>query len=715
MKFIQKWEGRNVTSAKDDWFSASVPGNIQYDYGIHHNFSDVQYSDNYKQYLPTENDTWEYRTHLDFKAAEGERVFFVCGGIDYRYDISLNDKLIYEYEGMFRSVELDLTDELLGSENILTVKIYPHPKRAGAPAGTRDEADHSAKPPVSYGWDWNPRLLISGIWQDAYIETRGKGYIYEPDVISSLSEDLSRGKVLFSYKSALPCTVHLYDEDGIEVASGTGNELSVNNPELWWCNGQGKPYLYRYEIENGEDSKEGYIGFKTIKLVRNANANGNNSFPKGPYEAPITILLNGRRIFAKGSNWVNPDIFWGNITKERYEELIILAKDANMNIFRMWGGAAVEKNVFYDLCDKYGILVWQEFMLACNNYPDDPHYLSVLKSEATAIIKNLRRHPSLALWCGGNELFNAWSGMTNQSHPLRLLNKLCYELDIERPFLETSPIFGMAHGGYTFFEPSQGGEVFNEFQRSEMTAYTEFGVPSISSVDILNKIIPADELFPPKPSASWVAHHGFFAWGKDRWCCLDTLESYFGKPSSIEDLVNDSNYLQSEGYRGAFEEARRQWPKCSMAINWCYNEPWYTAANNSVLSYPAEPKPCYYYIKEALRPTLFSAKIQKLVWSGEETFEAEIWLLNDSTVTASKNVSIYVSLGEEKIHLLDWSAIAHSGSNTQGPTVRLRLPNLDGVSRIVLSLESDSDTSSTYSFLYKKRGAKFSSREMNKF
>ena len=222
-------------------------------------------------------------------------------------------------------------------------------------------------------------------------------------------------------------------------------------------------------------------------------------------------------------------------------------------------------------------------------------------------------------------------------------------------------------------------------------------------------------MFPPKPTKSWVAHHGFYAWGESRWCSLDILQQYFGTPSSIEDVVNDSNYLQSEGYRGAFEEARRQWPKCSMAINWCYNEPWYTAANNSVLSYPATPKPCYAYIKSALRPTLFSAKIKKLVWCGEETFEAEIWLMNDAPSYAEKSVSIYASFGGERIHLLDWNAKADAGMNTQGPTVRLKLPNLDGVNRIELSLECDEESSSTYSFLYKKRGAKFSSRDMNTF
>lgn len=714
MKFIQEWEGRNCTKAADEWFSATVPGNIQYDYGVHHKFPDVQIADNYKSYLPLENDTWEYRCKLNYSAAKNERIFFISGGIDYRYDVALNGETVYEYEGMFRPFELDLTEKLAGKDDTLTVKIYPHPKREGAPAATRDEADHSAKPPVSYGWDWNPRLLISGIWQESYIETRNEYYIGDCEVLASLNADRSEGEVSFSYSCAMPCRLYVFDADGETVFSGSEPKAKIASPKLWWCNGQGEPYLYKWRIENEQECREGFIGFRTLKLIRNIGVDGNSGFPKGRYEVPITVELNGRRIFAKGSNWVNPDIFWGNITKERYDELISMAKDANMNIFRMWGGAGIAKNDFYDLCDKYGILVWQEFMLACNNYPDEPHYLSVLESEATAIIKNLRHHPSLALWCGGNELFNNWSGMTDQSLPLRLLNKLCYENDGARPFLATSPLYGMAHGGYTFFEDAQGGEVFNEFQRSTMTAYTEFGVPSVADVETLKRIIPEDELFPPRESAAWIAHHGFHAWGQSRWLCLDILEKYFGKPSSIEDIVNDSNYLQCEGYRGAFEEARRQWPRCSMAINWCYNEPWLTAANNNLISYPNRPKPAYEYVKLALRPTLFSAKISKLVWCGDETFEAEIWLLNDSAQSVSRNVSISLVLNGNETHLLDWSASSAAGTHKRGPTVRMQLPNIDGVSNVILKLTSDGECDSTYKFMYKKKGAKISSREMNR-
>ena len=695
MIFNQLWQGRNCRTG--ELFTAAVPGNIQYDFAVAKNFGDIQFSDNYKKLIPYENDAWEYVTALNFEINEGEKLFLVSDGIAYKYDIFLCGEKLYSYEGMFKPVELEITGAKRGDE--LKIYIYPHPKRETAPKGTRDEADESCNPPVCYGWDWNPRLLISGLWQGAHIETRGASHIGDVEVLASLNALLDEGSVVCHFDCELPCIISLYDQNGGLVYCGDEREFTIENPELWWCNGQGEPYLYRYVIANEKESVEGYIGFKRIRLVRNANANGPRVFPKGRYEAPITIELNGRPIFAKGSNWVNPDIFWGNIDDERYETLVSLAKEANMNIFRMWGGAGLERKAFYDICDRMGILVWQEFMLACNNYRNVEPYMTVLESEATAIIKKLRSHASLAIWCGGNELFNSWSGMDEQSAPLRLLNALCYEHDRERPFLYTSPLYGMAHGGYTFYLDRQGSEVYQAFGNSENTAYTEFGVPSISSVEALRRIIPEDELFPPRESDAWIAHHGYNAWVGDTWLCISTLEKYFGKAESLEALVDSSNWLQCEGYRFIFEEARRQWPHCSMALNWCFDEPWITAANNSIIEYPTKPKPCYEYVKNALRPTLFSARLKKFSWSANETFEAELWLLNDVGFPTDGMVKVTLTVGGNTYDLLEWRAEAEANKNTQGPTVRFVLPEVSD-DRFVLRLEGENGTSSTYTLQY---------------
>ena len=714
MRFDQVWMGRNCDKSPEEWFPASVPGSIQYDYALYHRFEDLNVSDNYKQFLPLEDDHWEYRTLLSYEKQEGERVFFVSGGIDYQYDVLINGKRIYSYEGMFRGLELDLTDDLTGKEDLLTVHVHPHPKTTGGRPNTRDECDQSCKPPLSYGWDFNPRLLNSGMWEEAYLETRGASYIGDCEVRATLSDDLRLGSLTFDFTCELPCKTALYDAEGRPVYEGSDRRITVEDPNLWWCNGQGDPYLYRWEIRNEKETRRGYVGFRTLRLVRNDGANDPASFPKGRYDAPITIELNGRRIFAKGSNWVAPALFWAHLDEEIYETHLRLVRDAHMNCLRMHAGSGRPKRFFYDICDRYGILLWQEFPLACNNYVGSEHYLGVLESEAISILREFRRHPSLAFWCGGNELFNTWSGMTDQSLALRLLNKLCYELDRDRPFLYTSPLTGMAHGGYTFYDEAQGGEILSQFQNAHNTAYPEFGVPSITNPALLRRVIPEEEIvLPIQPTKSWLAHHGFGAWGKDRWLCQNVLARYFPVPSTLEELAEQSDWLQSEGYRGAFEEMRRQWPHCSMALNWCLNEPWTTAANNNIIAFPSHPKPSYYAVQSALRPTLFSARIPKFSWRTGETLEAELWLLNDAPEAAEGRVRVTLTLGEETVELLEWNAKTAANTNQQGPTVRYVLPMVENADRLTLRLIAENGTESTYVYQYRPYRKKVNLRANN--
>ena len=714
MIFNQKWLGARITNGiKGESFSAEVPGNIQYDYAVAKGFRDVYFADGCRQFDALEGDEWEYSTELSYDRKSDERVWFVSLGIDYKYKVYLNGVELCEREGMFSPLELDVTDYLTG-DDILAVRIAPHPKRADAPPA-REQADHSCKPPFCYGWDWNPRLLISGLHRDAYIETRGEGYIRDCEVTYELSEDLTSADVRFSFDSKLPCRIILSDDLGNTVYEGEEKSFKLDSPKLWWCNGEGEPTLYTYRVANDKYSVSGSVGFRRTRLLRNVGANVKGGFPLGCYDAPITLELNGRRIFMKGSNFVNADIFPGRVTEERYFELVRLAKEANMNIFRMWGGSGPMHECFYEICDKMGILVWQEFMLSCNDYPDEDHYLDVLKKEGESIIKTTRRHPCLALWCGGNELFNGWSGMDEQSLPLRLLDKLCYENDRKTPFLKTSPIMGMGHGCYIFYdEKRMGGDVFVSFQKSNKTAYTEFGVPSIAPLSVLEKIIPRDEIFPITDTDSYVLHHAKKAWGKETWACVDILERYFGPADTIDDLIIESNLLQCEGYKALFEEARRQWPHCSAAINWVYNEPWYTAANNSILVYPETPKPAYYAVKNALRPSIFSARIPKFDWSNGEKFKAEIWLLNDENRTVSAEARVYLKIGDVTLNLLDCiKGEALPKSNVELATVCCVLPEVTDTGIMTLVIESDKEHSSEYTLKYECKQQKVKPKMLN--
>lgn len=704
MKFYQSWtvcgrqKGTEVYCPK---MPAEVPGNAQWDYARANGMENWFFGDGVNAFREIEDYEWNYETTLDFENAANEKVFFVAEGIDYQFDILLDGEKLYSQEGMYTKVELDITDKVKKGSK-LEVFVYAPPKRADARPGTRGEADRSCKPPVTYGWDWNPRLIITGIWKPAYIETRKTDYIVSCEPFYTLNDDRTVAQVRFETECAGEVTYTVCDPDGEVVYAGTEPSFTVENVRLWWCNGQGEPALYTYTAKSGSDEKRGHIGFRTVQLVHNEGADNVPAFPKGRYPCPITIELNGRRIFAKGSNWVNPDVFFGRITDDVYKTQVALAKDANMNIFRCWGGAGINKDAFYEQCDKNGIMVWQEFMLACNKYVGEPHYMQILEQEATTILKSLRRYPSLVMWCGGNELFNSWSGMDDQSPPLRLLNKLCFELDPQTPFLMTSPVFGMAHGGYVFRDFNDKLDVMQKFNSSHNTAYTEFGVPSITAVEDLKTIIPAEDLFPINDTPAWRLHHGFGAWAGDTWVCNSILDHYFGKDASLEERVYHANWLQCTGYKAIFEEARRQWGYCSMAINWCYNEPWLTASGNSLLSYPAKPKPAYYAVKDSLRPALPSARIPKFDWSGNEIFTAELWYLNDGVDAVSDTVRVSVKLGEEEFFLLSWeTGEVAANTNKLGPAVNLKLPMTAETNELKLILTSANGRSSEYTLLFR--------------
>jgi len=702
MRYPQVWtlQGKEPgASGYGTPFAAEVPGNIQWDYAKAFGLEQFAYADGVEAFQKIEDWSWKYTAQLSYEAACDDRIVFVAEGIDYEFEILLDGVCIHTQEGMYTSVELDITDRVQPG-SLLEVCIKPHPKKDEPVAGDyRRHADQCCKPPVTYGWDWNPRLIISGIWKPAYIETRKVDHILSCEPFYTLNADRTVADVRFETVCSGDVTYTVYDPDGAVVYTGKDPSFSLDNIRLWWCAGQGEPALYRWTAESKSDRKSGRIGFRTVRLVRNENANV-YGFPKSRYQAFITIELNGRRIFAKGSNWVNPELFFGRITEETYRPHIELVKNANMNILRCWGGAGAHKDAFYELCDENGILVWQEFMLACNNYVGTPHYLAVLEQEARSIIKALRRYPCLVIWGGGNELFNAWSGMNDQSHALRLLNKLCYELDFDRPFLATSPVEGIAHGGYTFWDAHSGKDVFQQFAACRFTAYTEFGVPSMATAEELRAMIPPEELYPIRDTKSWRIHHGIGSWSDDSWVCASILDRYFGEDATLEERIAHSHWLQCTGYKAIFEEARRQWPQCSMAINWCWCEPWICAANNSLVSYPTNPKPAYDAVKDSLRPFFAGAKIPRFDWNGGETFTAELWYFNDSQQEISDTVSASIRLGDTEYPLGVWETGAVPvNRNLQGPVMELNLPETADTDRLELILRSARGCGSSYVLL----------------
>jgi len=704
-------------------YPAKVPGAVQLDIASALGWPDPNFSDNYKMFSPLEDVDFIYRSEFLVPEKEPfETLWFVSKGIDYECTVRFNGHTLLTHKGAMSPIEACLEKYLLpDSLNVLEVVVMKAPKK-DCPTVDRVQASDSCKPPVSYEWDWHPRLIPSGIWDDTGLQTRGRAWLSHARLSYTLSDSFDRAEISLEApvegdKTDTLLRFSLLDANGKSVLDLSGDLIcgALENPRLWWTWDQGTPYLYNYRVKlvgrsSGEilDSISGRVGFRRVRLVMNEGAwDRPAGSPKSRSDAPAQIEFNGRRIFARGTNWVAPEIFVGLSSRARYNELLELAGKANFNLLRCWGGCMVSKDSFFELCDEKGIMVWQEFPLACNKYPDTKEYLSVLEQEARAIITRVSAHSSLAIWCGGNELFNSWSGMDDQSLPLRLLNKLCYELSPEIPFLATSPLNGMCHGNYLFRH--EGREVYQWMDESSATAYTEFGVPGISPREVLEKIIPADELFPVGPTSAWTAHHAFGAWdgNLETWLGPATIEYYYGKSSNLDEFITKSSLLQGEGYKAIYEEARRQKPYCSMALNWDFNEPWPTAANNSIVCYPAVPKASFEMVAAACRPICSSAKFMKYLWKSGETFEFSLWLLNDSYESSGMRynmTAMLVAPDGTETELLSWaSASLADNENQAGPTVRVKLPDWPGADRFTVKIlvSGHPEMDSSYTLAYR--------------
>ena len=688
--------------AETSSFPATVPGAVQLDWALAHGLPDPAYGKNVFLYEGLEDSAWLYRTEVpEARVGPDECLVFVCAEVDYACEVRIGGVKRRAHEGLLAPLEVDVTDVPAGMP--VEVLLLPAPKRHALPAD-RSQASHVTKPAVSYGWDWHPRLIAIGLCGDAGFEVRPRVHLRHVDFSYTLAEDLSFATVHVTIEASEPAATgawRLLDAAGSVVLDSHKADGVLRSPRLWWTHDHGEPYLYTLEaeLENG-DTLHRRVGFRRVRLVMYPGQwEYDTSMPKSRDSPPITVELNGRRIFAKGSNWVSPDLFHGRVDAGTYKPLLELARGAHFNLLRCWGGAHAPKEAFHALCDEMGILVWQEFPLSCNLYPDDPAYLAELDRESRSLIRRVRQHPSLGLWCGGNELFNAWSRMTDQSLPLRLLNRNCYELDPLTPFIPTSPLYGMGHGDYRF--RSRGRDVFQTFQQARCTAYPEFGCPGASPAGYLRTFIPPEELWPPRAGTSWETHHALSAWEGDlnSWLFLNTLEDYFGPSGSLEEMVERSAWLQAEGYKSVYEESRRQQPRCSMALCWCYNEPWPAAANNSLLNWPALPKPAYEAVKAACRPVLASARIPRFQWLPGERFTAELWMLNDSPEEQPAGTLAAEVVASGRRWLLGtWSfpGLAPQ-TNAQGPEVSLVLPKDVGEEfELELSVGSRVDCSSRY-------------------
>lgn len=712
-------------AAPEIWIPATVPGAVQLDWARAHDWPPYYHADNFHACRWMEDVWWSYRATVPPDDPARPVRWLLLEGIDHAATIFLDDEEIARHVGMNAPCRIDLSKHTTAGRQ-LRVRLDPAP-RSHDRVDAKSQANATTKPAVSYGWDWHPRLVPLGLWDEAYLEDRPARYLAAVELTTAVSEDLQHAHAHLAVTASMPGGIIrarlLSPDDAVVATAETAATARIDalalplaSPQLWMPHTHGIPHLYTVEVELRDergavvDTWTKTTGFRRVQLVMNEDAWETKSFPKSRGDAPITLEINGHRLFALGSNWVNPDIFPGTITAARYAEQLQLARQAHFNLLRCWGGAGVDKESFFTQCDQLGLMVWQEFPLSCNCYPNTNSYLEELDTVSQAIIRRLRPHPSVVMWSGGNELFNSWSGMNDQSHALRLLNRNCFDLDRTTPFIATSPLKGIGHGPYVF-RHDNGEEGWQGFFHRPHTAYTEFGCPGPSPRETFDLFMPVDEQFPPREGTAWETHHGLGAWPEHptSWLCTDVLAHYFGEATSLDTLIARGQWLQAEGYRHYFEEARRQKPKASMALNWCYNDCWPCAANNSLIAWPNLPKPAYRAVAEACRPVLASARCERFSGHSGDELGLQLFMLNDGPdEAAAVTVHVVLEHADLRAQIATWEAPATGFDRPAiGPQIKFALPPAAPSAILVVHLETPADPARTnrYELLLNPPGA----------
>jgi len=486
------------------------------------------------------------RTWVYRARVEGREVVF--DGVDHEATVFVDGDEVAHHVGAFTPFRVELSP----GEHLLAVAVHAAPETEAQVGRTSRVRVHRSR--MGYGWDFCPRLVHQGIWRPVRVDP-------SPERL---------------YRVTLADGVGRVEADGEIV-------LEVESPELWWPNGMGEQRLY-----------SGF-GFRTLELTDD-------------YE----LVVNGLRTEIRGWNWVPIDVLYGVPRPEKLARLLELARDANVNLLRVWGGGLIESEEFYAHCDRLGLLVWQEFAQSSSGLEsvpsDDPEFVATLAADAREIVPRLAHHPSLAIWCGGNELD------ADDSHPaLAALRDVVHELDPGRAWLPTSPIGDKdVHGPWEY----QGlREHYEHYDTRTSRLHSEFGVEGMTNREALEALIAPEHRWPADRTNPVYVHLG-------AWWINEPLvqETFGGRIEDVDTMRRASQWLQYEGLRYAVEATRR---RGAGTIPWQFNEPFPNAWCTSAVDWHGVPKPAYHGVARAYHGAP-SAQFATCAWGGLSEVRARV-------------------------------------------------------------------------------------------
>ncbi len=634
-------------SGSNDWFTASVPGCVHTDLLAANRIPDPFYRDNEKKIQWISELGWTYRR--SFQVTEDllqrKHLLLRCEGLDTLATVLVNGVEVGQTDNMYRLWEFDVKKLLKVGSNNIEVRFAPalpfiRSKEAEQhlPTWQYPGAAYIRKMPCNFGWDWGPTVVTCGIWRNialvAYDTARLDDVRISQDHGQKDKVKLTVQVFTQSAPSAdLKVQLVLTSPDGkpgkpVEstLINGQGTvELTVQRPQLWWPAGMGKQPLYTVKADlldaQGKllDATQRRIGLRTMRVLEQTNS------------TPMQFVVNGIPYFAKGANWIPADAFPTRSTKAQLRQFMADAVAVNMNSLRFWGGGYYEDDKLFDACDELGICVWMDFKFACSTYPAyDPNFLANVRQEAGEQVKRLRHHPSIAVWCGNNEIMffrggNEWkwvpkekigsdeSNLGKMSAPdyNRLfkdtLGGVMRELAPQSAYVTGSPDCGDVH----FWDVWHGGKPFDAYRGihgfiSEF-GFQSFPVPATAAAFTASE--DRNSVYSPmfkhheRSNRSSVDSIDDGQIGTDK--IMKIVRMNFREPKDFENTLWLSQINQAYGIEFAAEGWRREMPKSMGCVYWQYNDNWPSTSWSSV-DYFGRWKALQYRAKHFYSPVLVS-------------------------------------------------------------------------------------------------------------
>lgn len=684
---IQSLNGEWMVSSS--WLDEKIPINIPDSvYGALMDagkLADPYYGEN--QYKTTELSNKEYvfekNFEMDAELSECKKIYLRFHGVDTLADVELNGKKVGKTENMHCTYEFDVTNVISRGGNILRVKFYSpieyitKKQECNYTWGvetTMEGFPHIRKAHYMFGWDWGPQLPDMGIWRDVELVGVKSGRIESVYVHQEHWQNNVR--LVFDTRLAdisspnLRLDVCITSPNGEDILISAPANKDVLTPEclitdalLWQVRGYGKQNLYMIKVmlfdgDEPVDMQEFNIGLRRIAVLRTPDNDGTDG-------EEFTFCVNGIKIFAMGANYIPEDQFLSRCSPERTRALLKSCAAANYNMIRVWGGGIYPDDYFYDMCDKLGILVWQDFAFACAVYNADIDFCRNIKEEFIDNIKRIRNHASLAMWCGNNEVESAiqyWCKPVSKEQKegyLRIFEKLIPNVlkhyDPQTFYWPSSPSSG---GGYNDSSASNKGDThywdvwhglkpFTEFRKYKFRFCSEYGFESIPCMKTVRTF--ADEKDLNLCSPVMEAHQKCEAGNEKLLYYLAQMVHY---PYSFEGLVYATQIVQADAIRTNVEHMRRNRGRCMGSLYWQVND------SNPVISwssidYYGRWKALHYYAKKFYAPVLCSvddSDKQNLVVnvSNEKLteFKGEVrWRVrrNDTEIISQGNTEVTVA------------------------------------------------------------------------